>query len=489
LISLGILTIGLLGVAAIFPVGSYYLQKGEIADRGSAIAQAAFNDAITRGVLNPANWREWQGTQIVAWSTTINVTNTDRQLFRTKLVDRMNQLRATLATQPAATQRRSSNIGLGSVFVIDPIAAASVTPVSNPVVTPLTFNTINSILMSKFPATSFRLDPSESYYNLTDPTGQHPWQAWYTGTASSLTNFPVRRVTIDQSQSATMMAAVADKLFSSSDDLALDIPPAASKPSVQRYEIASADLNGDGNSANDPLARQARGDYSWVITVAPTTAEAYDALATDPSSYEYEVSVVVFYKRPVPKTTPQTLQEFNNNVQQQIMPNERMVLGKVVSTGLNGGQLLLETVERTGAPPESPYALLKEGNWMMVTGPHPNSTDDRPLLVSRWYRVTSISGKDRRLNGLGTENPPPPNGDPERRLVSLRGPEWPWQPVAPADGGLTASNQLSNYLCVGLFRGAVAVHSRTVRLDASALSSGGSVTGTTLPTGLPGYVP
>ena len=45
LISLGILTIGLLGVAALFPVGSYYMQKGEIADRGSAIAQAAFNDA------------------------------------------------------------------------------------------------------------------------------------------------------------------------------------------------------------------------------------------------------------------------------------------------------------------------------------------------------------------------------------------------------------------------------------------------------------
>ena len=54
LISLGILTIGLLGVAALFPVGSYYMQKGEIADRGSAIAQAAFNDLIARGMLNPA---------------------------------------------------------------------------------------------------------------------------------------------------------------------------------------------------------------------------------------------------------------------------------------------------------------------------------------------------------------------------------------------------------------------------------------------------
>ena len=44
---MGILTIGLLGVAAIFPVGSFYMQKGDIADRGSAIAQAAFNETIS----------------------------------------------------------------------------------------------------------------------------------------------------------------------------------------------------------------------------------------------------------------------------------------------------------------------------------------------------------------------------------------------------------------------------------------------------------
>ena len=33
LIAMGILTIGLLSVAAIFPVGSFYMQKAEIADR------------------------------------------------------------------------------------------------------------------------------------------------------------------------------------------------------------------------------------------------------------------------------------------------------------------------------------------------------------------------------------------------------------------------------------------------------------------------
>ena len=49
LIAMGILTVGLLGVAAIFPVASFYMQKGEVADRGSAIAQAAFNEVVTGG--------------------------------------------------------------------------------------------------------------------------------------------------------------------------------------------------------------------------------------------------------------------------------------------------------------------------------------------------------------------------------------------------------------------------------------------------------
>src|SRR5262245_29582121 len=56
LIAMGILTIGLLSVAAVFPVGSFYMQKAEIADRGSAIAQSVMNDLVARGMLNPRAW-------------------------------------------------------------------------------------------------------------------------------------------------------------------------------------------------------------------------------------------------------------------------------------------------------------------------------------------------------------------------------------------------------------------------------------------------
>src|SRR5438132_8189016 len=56
LIAMGILTLGLLGVASVFPVGSFYMQKAEISDKGSAIAQSVLNDIVARGMLNPRVW-------------------------------------------------------------------------------------------------------------------------------------------------------------------------------------------------------------------------------------------------------------------------------------------------------------------------------------------------------------------------------------------------------------------------------------------------
>ena len=56
LIAMGILTLGLLGVASMFPVGSYYMQRAEVADRGSAIAQSVMNEIMARGMLNPQSW-------------------------------------------------------------------------------------------------------------------------------------------------------------------------------------------------------------------------------------------------------------------------------------------------------------------------------------------------------------------------------------------------------------------------------------------------
>ena len=56
LISMFVLLFGLMGVAAIFPVGNHYAGRGEQFDRGSALAESAFADLKARGMLKPELW-------------------------------------------------------------------------------------------------------------------------------------------------------------------------------------------------------------------------------------------------------------------------------------------------------------------------------------------------------------------------------------------------------------------------------------------------
>lgn len=56
LIALGILSVGMACVVAIFPAGASEAKKAMDEDRRAAVAAAATADVITRGILNPATW-------------------------------------------------------------------------------------------------------------------------------------------------------------------------------------------------------------------------------------------------------------------------------------------------------------------------------------------------------------------------------------------------------------------------------------------------
>ena len=56
LISMFVLLFGLMGVAAIFPVGNHYAAKGDQYDRGAAMADAALAELKSRGLLRPQLW-------------------------------------------------------------------------------------------------------------------------------------------------------------------------------------------------------------------------------------------------------------------------------------------------------------------------------------------------------------------------------------------------------------------------------------------------
>ncbi|MEN6405311.1 MAG: hypothetical protein ABFC77_02455, partial [Thermoguttaceae bacterium] len=66
LISVGILSIGLLGVAALIPVGKLAMIETEKSDRTGACGRAALQEVRVRGMCNPDLWQGVVGTISVA---------------------------------------------------------------------------------------------------------------------------------------------------------------------------------------------------------------------------------------------------------------------------------------------------------------------------------------------------------------------------------------------------------------------------------------
>jgi hypothetical protein len=491
LIAMGILTLGLLGVASVFPVGSFYMQKAETSDRGSAIARSVMNDLMARGMLNP---KAWFITIPWGWNSSPNAWNTGFQSVdgrylplpysdptKTPPVATFSRpfaevLSAALQQANAATDKTLVGKQVGSAYVIDPLGVSMMAIPRIP-----SAGTRNGPAMS-FPATAYNAagytTPNSFYFN------SGLWMSWSAGSAiPSKPDYgqlwPIRRVTYRQQTTGWQLdLKMAEHYFRGNDDLVVDLPARDDRPATQKWDV---NLNG---SVTTPLARQWTGDYSWIVSVVPTSNAARDGMARNPEGFEYDVSVVVFYKRPLPSdaTTVQGTTTNLNSYYDALGESERVVKASILSTGLNGGELLLSDIQDT-VPNKTPFDGLKSGQWIMLCGPHPNSTDSEPKLVLNWYQVLSVEGKNKPLNDQGTDNPAPPPADPQRRLVTVRGPQWPWQPKLSYPTAQQSSDvaKQSDELCVAICRGAVAVHTKTMRLEGNnstwSVPAGGSGAG------------
>jgi Tfp pilus assembly protein PilV len=438
LISLGILAVGLLGVAAVFPVGSFYMQKATISDNGSAIAQAVMSDLVARGTVNPKSW--YVMVPAANGSLPAHITFPSDSVYAASAPQRASFTRPfsrtlgealsqpTAATNPALISRQ-----FGNAFIIDPlhVAAAAERGGDN-----------NNVAAYAFPAsavTSFpKTTASWPYYRAAQ------WDAWRTSTTERV--WPIRRVTLQGADGLQLDRETAGFISRVSDDLVTDLPSRADRPARQNWDSMTS------GSIVAPLARQSTGDYSWIASVVPQTVAARNGMAMNPEGYSYDVSVVVFYKRVLPsETATDAALAAGGNPQGQraVADNERVVSGSILSTGLNGGEMLLTAMPSDNTPagiPGDPFSHLKTGQWVMLCGPHPNTTASEPRFVLNWYQVLNIDTANLAKS---------------QRAVSLRGPQWPWQPADDPSDEL----QLSNSLCVGICRGAVAVHTKTMRLE------------------------
>lgn len=455
LIALGILTIGLLGVASVFPVGSWYMQKAAVADQGSAIAQSVMNEAVTRGLLNPGTWYVMTpappsgnvGTGTLGkWNTNFP---SDGKYCPNQSATSWTFTRPFAATLSEAVSQPTASLDsaliplqMGNAFVIDPMGVAALAMPNFP-------NGVSNPYAKPFPLSVQQFGDLTTMYSAEwRPWGTNPSETW-----------PIRRVTIQQSNGWQMNPALASVVCGGTDDLATELPKRDDRPAMQNWDVYRG----------SPMARQWAGDFSWMMTVLPSTPAAISGMATNPEAFEYLVSVVVFHKRVLPSSLPANQTEAKNNG-----AVERAVRASVVTTGPNGGELLLEAIPSTiDSISENAFSHLKAGQWIMLCGPHPNSNaylesgvwKGTPRFVMNWYQVLSI---DKDAAGLNPTT---------QRLVAVRGSQWPWIPS-------TASSNLSNHLCVAICKGAVAVHTKTIRLENPKGGSFGSGSSLITPPGV-----
>lgn len=467
LISMGILTLGLLGVAAVFPVGSHYIQRADIYDKASAIGQSVMSDIVARGMLDPNSWYVMvPHAGVLPWSQTFSADGASSPNGKVNLTFTRPFSRAlgeALTQTNAMTDKTILAKQFGSAYVIDPLGVAAMAMRSG---STAPANQIHG------PAAVFPAAAYTGYaYQAAIPTWPtSSWLAWCGPNGSSSTGYqwPIRRVTFRQPNTGWHAnATMAEHFFRGNDDLAFDFPQRADKPA-----FATWDMTGVGA----PLARKFAGDYSWIITVVPPTNAARNAMASNPEGFAYDVSVVVFYKRALLEDADASYLQFGGGgpYQSAMNQNERAVRASVVSTGLNGGELLLTDYgdyrDASNTQKLNAFDHLKLGHWVMLCGPHPNSSTSEPRFVLNWYQVISVEQPPTGTPGLDTSK--------NQRLVTVRGAEWPWQPT-------TLATAPANDLSVAICKGAVAVHTKSMRLqterDGTGFGSSGNSTTTPPP--------
>ena len=461
LISMGILTLGLLGVAAVFPVGSHYMMQADISDKASAIAQSVMSDAATRGMLDPNSWYVMVPyASPTVYGTLFNAdgSGSPSGQKRGTFTRPLSRALAEALTQANATTDKSILARqFGSAFVIDPLGVAQMSA-ANGATAPAQVQQGPSAV---FPAAAY----NGFLYNAHFPAWGYnwtntPWMSWCGGSLTNYSGFewPIRRVTFRQPSTGWhVMGAMAEHFFRSNDDLSFDFPQRADRPAFASWDTTSSGL---------PLTRKFTGDYSWIITVVPPTTAARNAIATNPEGYAYDVSVVVFHKRLLPEdadTLYPAVGASSGLYWGTMSRNERYTKANINSAGLNGGELLITDMKDftdQGGRLVSAFENLRVGHWVMLSGPHPNSSTADPKFVLMWYQVVSV--EDARSDMIGYDANYP------QKLITVRGAQWPWEPKSGSGEKHLPSNDLSVAIC----KGAVAVHTKSMRLEGQGSAFG-----------------
>ena len=411
LVAIGVLSIGLLGVAAVIPVARHEMVEAAKADRSAACGQAALGDIKVRGTINPAHWRDVNGASLGevepdwGWSP---YESTDRGYL------------------------------FGESYAVD----------------------------SLFVAENYK-DRDANGDGIPE-FADFPYNPVTPGTPVGARWTRMKRVMWDQvGRDGWVNAPLAQSLYKWHDDLLFPIP---ADESLRPQQFPIRDNVGDTVKGDF----QGNYSWLVTVTPSPEHIDfrsltSGDAFSFPESSPLYTVSVAVFYKRDMSKPDDYDPDPLLNRLMAGETPGERQVRLQFLGAGLGGGDVRLELLPGQGAE----YLEIKENEWLLVTGsysrqcyyqdpiaqpPGYSSYYSTQIGVHKWYRIVATGEivVERDSNGNGAIDPDEDsNGnlilDPPYREATLAGPDW---NVSGWGGTVYA----------GLFKGVVGVFSTTMEL-------------------------
>lgn len=385
LISIGVLSVGMLGAAAFIPMASYFQNETTKYDRGGAMAQQAIHDLQIKDYLSPRRW-------VFLDPASPNVTSPIG----------IAQLALSTAYNPR------------SAFVIDPLGFSYVAA--------------QSPAVPAFPC-YFPAFPNQG----STPPGSGP--AIYRAGITANDYWPAA-ATQQVSNPIIMSFGVADRFMRSSDDVLFETDRAsllAQNPG--NVDLRPTAITSTGANLPSAYAPNFAGDFSWLATVSRVPSDMINDTTSNGKAYgakvaaslhRFQVSVVVLQKR--------DLTLWASGLTTEAPPPERQVFAmltqyaaqasanlQLTSPFYGGGGVQLYVYETSNPTPGQPSRHwldnIKPNTYLMLSAnfqefnstgtsiPYPQlawyrivNVDDGPIqdqqTPSRWYRNITVAGGD-----------------------------------------------------------------------------------------------
>jgi type II secretory pathway pseudopilin PulG len=429
--AIGVVMIGLLGIAAILPFAERQARTATTLDAGTALAQRAQQQLRSRGMLDPQRW-----VMINDFAAAGGLGATNRFASPALVRSFWNTL---LPIPPAVNELLRDNPG--GVCIDPAFMALPGNTVDATSTNPLGYwepndASGNGFRRGVFPYYKTQFNP------LADPSSS----------GATANNWPVMprmwRVGVRPVVNSNLMlppsGMAADQLAVDDDTLSINFPRSRAQNASQL--IKPLDLDTSAAEAFTPISRQLRPQYTWLATVNVL-----------PGEVEGHVSVVVVRSRTAfpatrrSSTGPAARAEDNPSDERVALVTRQSGASGPTGAFVGGAGGTIELTASALTPNK-----VRVGQWIMLSRNVVTSTNLLGVPLHRWYRVTGVEQKPR----LGAFTDPISGSSLPawQRWVTLEGSDWSFIFDASINGG-------RDFTVATIVDDAVAVLQYKARLD------------------------